>query len=135
MRAGRRRAGRAGFTLVEMLVTIVLVSLALVGIFGGMGAASRTEAKARDADLLQRLALQKMNEVGVVLDPRTSETSGDFADQGHPDVEWTIETESTQTLNVEQVTVTARRGDAAQALTGLVYLRPLSTGAPSGAGG
>ena len=119
---------RAGFSLVEMLVTIVLVGLAMAGVFGGIRALMATEAKAREANLLQRLAADKLNEMGPVTDPRTAEASGDFTDSGYPDITWDMEVESTSTLNVEQVTVTATRGDSSQTISSMVFLRPLETG-------
>jgi prepilin-type N-terminal cleavage/methylation domain-containing protein len=118
---------RRGFTLVEMLVTIVLVSVALVAVFQGIARISATEAKARQADLLQRLAYQKISELGSVTDPRTSDSSGDFTDQGYPDVSWSIDVETTGTTTVQQVTVTATRGNDEQKLTGMIYLRPLTS--------
>jgi hypothetical protein len=77
--------------------------------------------------LLQRLACQKNGGDGVVTDPRTAENSGDLADQGYDAISWNVEVEPSGTLNVEQVTVTAERGDASQRITGLVFQRPLAS--------
>jgi prepilin-type N-terminal cleavage/methylation domain-containing protein len=118
---------RAGFSLVEMLVTIVLVGLAMAGVFGGIRSLMTAEFKAREANLLQRLAADKLNEIGPVTDPRTADTSGDFTDAGHADITWTLEVESTSTLNVEQVTVTATRGESSQTISSMIFLRPLTT--------
>lgn len=118
---------RAGFSLVEMLVTIVLVGLAMAGVFGGIRSLMAAEAKARDANLLQRLAADKLNEMGPVTDPRTADTSGDFTDSGYSDITWTMELETTSTLNVQQVTVTATRGNTSQTISSLVFLRPQTT--------
>jgi type II secretion system protein I len=122
-----RTRQRTAFTLVEMLVTIVIVAVAVVAVFRTIASLTETDVRARDADLLQRLACQKMAEMGVVTDPRTAENSGNFADQGYEAISWTVEVEPSGTLNVEQVTVTAERGDASQQITGLVFQRPLTS--------
>jgi hypothetical protein len=115
-----------------MLVTIVVVAVAVVAVFRAIASLTETDIKAREADLLQRLACQKMGEMGVVTDPRTAENSGDFADQGYDTISWTVEVEPSGTLNVEQVTVTAERGEASQRITGLVFQRPLASAGNNG---
>ena len=126
------RRNKRGFTLVEVLVTTELVAVALVGVMGGIRALTAADVKARNVDLLQRLAAQKLSEMGVVTDPRSTEDNGDFADQGYSDILWTVDVQPSGTEDVDQVTVTASRGDDTQALTGLVYVRPLTE---TGAGG
>lgn len=128
-----RRCG--AFTLVEMLVTIVIVAVAVVGVFRAIAVLTETDKRARDADLLQRLACQKMAEMGVVTDPRTAENSGDFADQGYEAITWTVEVEPSGTLNVEQVTVTAQRDETSQQVIGLIFQRPLTSAGNPGSPG
>ena len=128
-----RRRSRRAFTLIEVLVVVVLVSLSLVAVMNALRTMGATDAYARDADLLQRLAALKMAEIGTVSDPRTMDDSGDFAEQGYPAVEWRMETEPSGAENVDQVTITAERDNAAQSLVGLVFIRPITTGtAPTG---
>lgn len=131
---------RAAFTLIEVLVTVLLVSVALVAVMGGIRALGAADAKARDAELLQRLAARKMEELGAVEDPRTAEDSGDFEAAGHPEVEWTMTLEPSGAENVDQVTVTATKrgastaGGAEQSLTGLLFIRPVTGGAADAGG-
>ncbi|GAB4459650.1 MAG: hypothetical protein OHK0029_22480 [Armatimonadaceae bacterium] len=126
---GNRRGFAAGFTLIEVLVTIVLIVLALVGVLGGIRALNATDVKARDADLLQRLAQEKYNELTTVTDPRTTDDSGDFTEQGYPEITWTVEVEPSGAENVDQVTITTTRNDNnnSQTLTGLVFIPPATT--------
>lgn len=121
--------GRRGFTLIELLVTIMLVAVALVGVMGGLRALGQAELKARKADLLQRLAAQKMEEIGVVIDPRSGENGGDFSEQGYPDITWTMDVQPSTEADVDEVTVTATQGADSQSLTGLVFIRPVMGGA------
>jgi Tfp pilus assembly protein PilV len=125
---------RSGFTLIEALVAAVLVSIGVVAIFGGIAALNRAESRARDADLLQSLALQKMNEMGTVTDPRTASTGGDFSDRGYPDATWDLDIEPSGTQNVDKITVTARRGQAEQKMTQMLYIPPDTTNGANGTG-
>jgi len=117
------------------MVAVVLVSLGIVAVFGGIAAMNRAEARARDADLLQSLAQQKMNEMGAVTDPRTAETSGDFGDRGYPDVTWSLEVQPSGAQDVDTVTITATRGPVSEALTSLLCVPPdTANGAAGGTG-
>jgi prepilin-type N-terminal cleavage/methylation domain-containing protein len=128
---GVARATTAAFTLIEVLVTVLLVAIVLVGVMGGIRALGAADAKARDADLLQRLAARKWEELGTVDDPATAEDRGDFDDAGHPEIEWTLTVEPSAVENVDTVTVTARHtsSGAEQSLTGMVFVRPVAGGA------
>ena len=99
----------------------------MVAVFGGIGALNQAQARARDADLLQSLAMQKLNEIGPVSSPDTVESDGDFTDQGYPEVTWSIDVQPSGAENVDTVTVTATRGDQEQSLTGMVFVPPLTT--------
>lgn len=122
-----RSVRRFGFTLIEMMVATVLVGIGVASVFGGIRSLTKTDLKAREAALLQRLAVQKFNQLGNVANPDTEDNKGDFTDQGYADVSWTLTVEASGTENVEQVTVTATRGDEEQSLTGLVFVRPTTT--------
>jgi Tfp pilus assembly protein PilV len=132
-RQGNNR--RRGFTLIEAMVAALLVSIGVVAVFGGIAALNRAEARSRDADLLQSLTLQKMNEMGAVNDPRTADTSGDFSDRGYPDVTWEIDVEPSGAQDVDKITVTATRGQAEQKLTQMLYVPADTTAGANAAGG
>ncbi len=123
---------RRGFTLIEVLVTVVLVSVAVVGVLGGIRSIRAADARARSADLLQRLASEKVSDLKLLSDPSTGGNAGDFSDRGHGEVSWTASVTTTGAANVDKVTVMATRGGDSQALTTLVFVRPFAatTGAP-----
>ena len=124
------------FTLVEMLVTIVLVGAGIVAVFGGIRALGVADSKARTAVLLQGLAQQKLSEFGAVTDPTGADTSGDFSTQGYPDATWNADVQTTDTDNIDKITVTAVQGREQQALTELLYVPPTTatSTATTGAG-
>ena len=73
-----------GFTLVEVLVATLLVAVAVTGVMSGISALTLAQSRARDADLLQRLAAQKINDLSILADPTTVGSSGDFSDRKLP---------------------------------------------------
>jgi prepilin-type N-terminal cleavage/methylation domain-containing protein len=118
-----RNASR-GFTLMEVLVTVVLVSLALVGALSGIRAIKNADAKAQTADLLQRLAAEKINDLRLLQDPSANGSDGDFADRGYPDITWNLQETAASVTNMVQITLTVTRSKDTQALTTLLYIVP-----------
>jgi Tfp pilus assembly protein PilV len=110
--------------MIEVIVTIMLVSIAIVGVLGGIRSLGAADLKAHSADLLQRLASQKMNDLKILSDPSDAGGAGDFTDRGYPGITWKVDVESTSIANVEQVTVTTDQEKEEQSLTTMVYVRP-----------
>jgi prepilin-type N-terminal cleavage/methylation domain-containing protein len=121
------RNGRRAFTLVEAMVTTALVGIALAGALAGIASLSKADTRARDAELLQRLAIQKMTEFESVSDPREVENSGDFTDAGYPDAQWELTVETGGEENLDLLTITATRGTNEQVVKQLVYVPPITT--------
>ncbi len=120
----KRSFAKRGFTLIEVLVTVVLVSIAVVGVLGGIRSIQSADARAGSADLLQRLVAEKTGDLKLLADPGAGASAGDFADRGHPDITWTLSVEATSRASLDEVTVTATRGGQEQALTTLIFVRP-----------
>lgn len=108
--------------MLEVVVSILLLSIGVVASMSALEAVSRTESKVNSADTLQRLACEKLNDVRVALDPTNVATSGDFTDQGHKDVTWQVSLDETSASFVEQVSVTATKGKDSQTVSTLIYL-------------
>lgn len=121
------RARGRGFTLVEVLVTCALVGVAIAGSLTALGQLARSESYARNAELLQRLAAQKLATLQIEGDIRTGDTSGDFSTEGYPEVQWQLALQTTTDQNVEEVTITATKGDSEQVLSELIFFRPTTT--------
>ena len=121
------RVRRAGFTLIEVLVTTALVGIALVGVLTALGRLSQVDSYTRNAELLQRLAAQKLSALRVEGDLRTAATKGDFSAEGYPDADWSLALQATDDENVEEATITATRGQAEQALSERIFFRPATT--------
>lgn len=121
-----RNASR-GFTLMEVLVTVVLVSIAIVGVLGGIRAIKAADIKVQTADLLQRLASEKISDLSLLQDPSANGTEGDFTDRGYPDTTWSLQEDTAGITSLVQVTVTVTQGKESQALTTLMFVRPQTT--------
>jgi general secretion pathway protein I len=55
-------SGKRGFTLLEMLVASTIMAVAIVGLFGAIGGATRNAAHLRDYDRVTQLARLRMND-------------------------------------------------------------------------
>jgi prepilin-type N-terminal cleavage/methylation domain-containing protein len=123
-----------GFTLIEVLVTATLVGVAIAGALTALGQLARADSYAQNAELLQRLAAQKLTALQVEGDIRTAETEGDFSTEGYPDAEWSLELQTTTDENVEEATITATKGESQQVLSELIFFRPTTTTTTTTAG-
>jgi type II secretion system protein I len=132
MSTGRRR----GFTLIEALVAVALLTGGIVAVLGSLGAMARTEARFRDQEQMQRLAVQKLDELVATIDVGAASESGDFKDQGEDRFVWSSDVGVTGVENLTAVTVTVRHTGSSETgspdakVTSLVYLPPATdTGA------
>ena len=130
---------RKGFTLVEALVSIVLLAVGIASASSALAALARGEARARDASKYYALAQSKYDELTIDATGQGGPTggaqgdqSGDFADQGEPDVEWTftVAPSGIENLDALSLTVTRRGSDTAPraVLSSLRYTPPLTAG-------
>lgn len=122
---------KRGFTLIEVLVTVVLVSVAVVGVLGGLRVIAAADAQARDADLIQRLTAEKLGDMRLLSDPAAGGSAGDFSDRGHSEITWTAAVTATGAADVDKVTVTATGGGRSQTVSTLMFVRP-AAGTTSG---
>jgi prepilin-type N-terminal cleavage/methylation domain-containing protein len=124
---GNRRKSKIGFTLVEVLVTTILLSIALVGSYQGIAAMNQARAYAIKADLLQRLATEKLADVSLLQDPSANGASGDFSDRAYPNITWSLTESTTSVTNLDEVSVTATQGKQSQTVATQMYVVPAGT--------
>jgi prepilin-type N-terminal cleavage/methylation domain-containing protein len=131
------RKSKYAFTLVEVMVTAVLITVALVGLYQGISAMDNARAYAVKSDLLQRLAIEKLSDVSLLQDPSSNGGSGDFSDRGYPNITWSLTEASTNVTNLDDVSVTVTEGKQAQSVSTQMYVAPVgtSTGAATSGGG
>ncbi|MEJ5170319.1 MAG: prepilin-type N-terminal cleavage/methylation domain-containing protein [Fimbriimonadales bacterium] len=120
---GRRRLG---FSLIEALLAVTLLGVGIAAAVGSAGAAAEARWKIRDRELLTRLAVSIADDLRASGDDQNNGLSGDFAQDGYPDVVWSVETTPTGIANLDSVWVTVenRATGLQQTLQYLVYRRP-----------
>ncbi len=80
-----------GFTLVEALASVLLISVGIVGVIVGLGAMARSDSKALETEEMQRLAYHKYDEVVALGILPAGDSSGDFEDIGEKRFVWRAE--------------------------------------------
>jgi prepilin-type N-terminal cleavage/methylation domain-containing protein len=128
--ASRRRRG---FTLVEAVASIALVGIGVTSAMGGLAAMAKTDRQIQEREVLQRLAVQKYEELIATGQFETAELSGDFADRNIEEYEWAASVEPSGEENLEVITVTVNRvGDVEgpqASVDGLLFNPPIEGGA------
>lgn len=119
-----------GFSLIEALVALVLAGGGIAALVSSMGVMQRSEARILLAEKMQRLAVEKLDEIVATQD--TNAQSGDFQDRGVEGFSWTVTDDTTSVENLEKITVQVTKdGDetAVQTVETLIYRPPATTGA------
>jgi len=127
-RFARRRSSRRGFTLLEVLFTLMILGLMLPSAMR-IVAMTRTGAKlAQHRSEACSLAESKLTELVGSAQWQNGPTSGDFSNDGWPGYTWTAEVvnwdqaESMQQLRVTVMWTDSERGEDAVYVDTLVYL-------------
>jgi general secretion pathway protein I len=139
----RRGGGRAGFTLLEVMVALAILAGALMAVAELSGGALRNFGYARDLTDATLLARAKLAELEERLEDSgfrdADETlDGDFADMGRPDVRWKAEVlRPTTKLSPEQLLAVflGSSPDDVDAQSMLTKLLGGGTGGSAGAAG
>jgi prepilin-type N-terminal cleavage/methylation domain-containing protein len=127
------RQVKKGFTLVEVVVSVALLAIGIVVSLGSLSAMTKTEVKLRKTEEMNRLAVQKIEEVLAVGNATTAETSGTFDDYGYTGYEWSLEVAPSGTENLDTVRVNVTEASANSSsgvsVSSLLYTPPSTTGA------
>jgi prepilin-type N-terminal cleavage/methylation domain-containing protein len=90
----KHQPARAGFTLAEVAVTLVIVGLGLVVLLQGLNTAKMTAAYTRNLKLASELARLTLGRVaaGLFQDElgQDSYLDGTYADEGYPEFSWEL---------------------------------------------
>ena len=83
---------RAGFTLAEVAVTIVIMGIGLLLVLQGLNTAKLTAAHTRNYKLARELALLTIGQIesGLFQDDIENGLQGSYADEGYPDFAYEV---------------------------------------------
>ena len=83
---------RAGFTLAEVMVALMLVGGVLVYTLAGLNLSQLESGHTYSMKIARELALQKLGEIesGLYWEDMDDEISGSFSEQGHPDFHYEV---------------------------------------------
>jgi len=130
---------RQGFTLIEAMVSAVLLIVGITAVIGAYTSMGRNQRIAIEKEQMQRLALDKYQELVATEALQTQSLNGDFTDRGDNNHLWTAAVAATGTDNLSALTVTVspRNGaDTDQAVVnGIVYQPPQTTNGTGTTGG
>lgn len=123
---------KRGFTMVEAIVSIALAGFGVAAVVGALGSINLAEANALEREHMQRLAVDKYDELIATGDYQT-ETSGNFSDRGDDDYDWSADLVTTGVEGLDELTVTVTRSagdrDTEFTVSGLLYaVQTSSTG-------
>lgn len=119
------RARRA-FTLIEALVAVALIGIGVSVAVASAGVAAQTRYAFRQKETLVRLGSSILDDLIATGDDESTGLTGDFADAGYPNVEWSVETATTGIENLDSVMVTVHNttNDQQEIVQTLVYRPP-----------
>ena len=121
--------------LVEVLVAIVLVSIGITTLIGGLGSITSSYRRTVERETLHRLAHEKFDEL-IATGDWEFVFEGDFEDERFADYEWESETTTTEIADLEHFRVTVfintDAKDSEAFAEGLVF-RPATTFIDGGA--
>jgi prepilin-type N-terminal cleavage/methylation domain-containing protein len=101
----RRRRGRHGFTLIEVLATLVLIGIVIPFAIRGTSLALNTASNAKHQAEAATLAEAKLAELVSQGDWNTGNTQGDFG-QDWPEYRWKLQAYAhDQNVNVTEITL------------------------------
>lgn len=130
------RKGSKGFTLVEALVAATLLGTGIVAVLSGLSHISATDARNREVERMQRLAVQKYNELVATGATESAALGGDFTDQNETRYRWEGEVSPSSVENLESLSITVKPASGSTTLDatveGLVYVPPATTDPAAG---
>ena len=110
------------------MAAVVLLGIGIVAAMGSFSTLTRSEDRARQTEIMQRLAQAKLAEL-VATGQATTSTNGDFSDQNETDYTWEIEVNTSGITDLNAVTLTVKRTSTSDQtkLHTLIYVPPATT--------
>ncbi|HWA83951.1 MAG TPA: prepilin-type N-terminal cleavage/methylation domain-containing protein [Fimbriimonadaceae bacterium] len=129
-----------GYTLIEAMVSTVLVTVGLIAMIGAFSNLTRNQNIVVQGERMQRLAIDKYQELVATEALQTQALNGDFSDRGEDNYLWEASVGETGTQNLTALTVTVTLRDSTDdkekaVVNGVVYQQPQTTTGNGGTAG
>ncbi len=122
--------------MIEAIVSAALLTVGITSILGAYSSLIKARTVTTESEQMQRLAIDKYDELVATEALQTQSLNGDFSDRGDDKYLWSASVTATGTDNLSAltVTVTPREQSTTQAaVNGVVYIPP-QTSNPTGGG-
>lgn len=103
-----------GFTLIEVMVALVVVSLGMLGVIQAVGQTASNSSYLRDKTLAHWVAMNKLTEVRLQKSAPAIDKSSDEVEMGGRDWRWTMTVTQTPVETIRRIDVSVRAEDAAE---------------------
>lgn len=106
------RGGKRGFTLIEVMVALVVVSLGMLGVIQAVGQTASNSSYLRDKTLAHWVAMNKLTEVRLQKAAPPIDKSSDEVKLGGRDWRWTMTVTQTPVETIRRIDISVREKDA-----------------------
>jgi general secretion pathway protein I len=112
MRALRSSRQLAGFTLIEVLAALVVVSLGMLGVIQAVGQTASNSTYLRDKTIAHWVAMNQLTEVRLQPRPPAVDKSSDEVEMAGQRWRWTMNVTQTDVESIRRIDISVRPAEA-----------------------
>jgi general secretion pathway protein I len=101
-----------GFTLIEVVVALIVVSLGMLAVIETVGGTARNSSYLRDKTIAHWVAMNKLTEVRLQANAPSIDKSSDEVEMAGRDWRWTVEVKQTPVESIRRIDVSVRPAEA-----------------------
>jgi general secretion pathway protein I len=101
-----------GFTLIEVVVALIVVSLGMLAVIETVGGTARNSSYLRDKTIAHWVAMNKLTEVRLQANAPAIDKSSDEVEMAGRDWRWTVEVKQTPVETIRRIDVSVRPAEA-----------------------
>ena len=101
-----------GFTLIEVVVALIVVSLGMLAVIETVGSTARNSSYLRDKTIAHWVAMNKLTEVRLQANAPAVDKSSDEVEMAGREWRWTVEVKQTPVETIRRIDVSVRPAEA-----------------------
>lgn len=101
-----------GFTLIEVVVALIVVSLGMLAVIETVGGTARNSGYLRDKTVAHWVAMNKLTEVRLQANAPAIDKSSDEVEMAGRDWRWTMEVQQTPIESIRRIDISVRPAEA-----------------------